>query len=217
MTRWALAWRLAAAFVLGAALGPYHYPDAITGGDTALALGLVVAPLFLALWLDRGVKRKALASLLLVCSLCLTALLIVLFFALGDHSARLWFLIAAWLIPGTAAFAFGCVAPRINATVKVGIWCALLAAVAVFAHVFILQQIEPAVTGPCGRLHMNSARCPAVHPLSGLFDLFVFFLLALGVVMSVFEGIMAVACRIWLTRLSSGQTLLGQPRRDPRA
>lgn len=212
MSRWALAGRLAGSLALGAALGPYDYPDAITGKDTRIALAVVVAPLFLALWLDRETRRKALATLLLVSGLAVMALLIFLFFALGDRSPRLWFLIAAALIPGTAAFTFGRVAPRISVSMKVGIWCGLLAGVSVFAHAFVMSKLEPLVTGPCGQLHLNPTRCTAVRLDDPFFGVFIFFFLALVVVFAVFEGIMAVACRIWITRLAGGKTLLGKPR-----
>src|SRR5690242_465590 len=114
--RWSLVGRLAGSLALGAALGPYDSKAVITGTDTRIALALVVAPVFLALWLDRETRRKLLATLLLLGGLALAALVIFIFFALGDRSPRLWFLIAAWLIPGTAAFVFGRIAPRISAS-----------------------------------------------------------------------------------------------------
>lgn len=212
MSRWSALGRLAGSLALGAALGPYDYPDQIAGRDTRIALTLVVAPLFLALWLDRSVRRKALATLLLLGALAVAFITVILFVALGDRSPGLWFVIAAWLVPGTAAFTFGGVAPRISVSMKLGVWCGLLAACAVLARYLILAAIEPAVTGPCGQLHLNPPSCPAVHPSQAFFSVFAFFLLALGVVMAVFEGIVAVAARIWITRLASGMTLLGQPR-----
>ncbi|HKV84192.1 MAG TPA: hypothetical protein VJN88_06520 [Ktedonobacterales bacterium] len=207
------AWRLGAALALGAALGPYHFSNALTWGDTGFALALVVAPLFLALWLDRAVRRKALATLLLLASLATAFVLLFLFFAIGDQSAGLWFLVAAWLIPGTAAFAFGCVGPRISETMRLGMGCAVVAALGVLAHVIILGILQPAEPDPCAGPH--PARCFQAHTSSAFATLFLVLLvmvLALGVVIAVFEGIMAVACRLWLTRLASGRTLLGAPR-----
>jgi hypothetical protein len=214
MTQWSLAGRLAGSLTLGAALGPYDYADAITGKDTRIALAVAVAPLFLAIWLDRDTRRKARATLLLIGGLAAVALLIFVFFALGDRSPRLWFLIAVCLIPGTAAFVFGRVAPRISASMKMGIWCGLLAGVTVFAHALVLSQLEPPVTGPCGQLRLNPQRCVDVRPDDPFFGVFIFIFLALVLVFAVFEGIIAVAVRIWITRLANGMSPLGQPRVD---
>jgi hypothetical protein len=200
---------------LGAALGGWDSSNtAVTWRETGIALALVVAPLFLALWLDRALRRKALASLLLLVALALAAGLLYVFFALGDQSANLWLLVAAWLIPGTAAFVFGCVGPRISETMRLGMGCAVLAAIGVAAHTLILLALRPVTPDPCAAPHPTT-RCFHGHsPIA--FDTFVLALLlgllALGVVMAVFEGIMAVACRLWLTRLVSGKTLLGAPR-----
>lgn len=217
MSRWSLAGRLAGSLALGAALGPYDYPDAITSQDTRIALAVVVAPLFLALWLDRETRRKLLATLLVLGGIVLAALAIFLFFALGDRSPRLWFLIAAWLIPGTAAFTFGRIAPRINASMKMGIGCGLLAGIGVLAHTLILQVLEPVTKGPCDPPIEPGTRCFTAHGsllsgLAGLALMIYLFFLVLGVVMAIFEGIIAVACRIWITRLANGLTPLGQPR-----
>lgn len=209
-------WRLGAALALGAAPGGWDSSNtAVTWRETGIALALVVAPLFLALWLDRALRRKALASLLLLVALAFAAGLLYVFFALGDQSPAVWFVVAAWLIPGTAAFVFGCVGPRISETMRLGMGCALLAAIGVAAHTIILSALRPVTPDPCAAPHPTTTRCFHVHsPIA--FDTFVLAfligLLALGVVMAVFEGIMAVACRLWLTRLASGQTLLGAPR-----
>lgn len=219
MSKRSFAWRLGAALALGAAPGSYHAAGGVTWGDTGVALALVVAPLFLALWVDRALPRKALASLLLLIALLIAAALLYMFFALGDRSPTLWFLVAIWLIPGTAAFVFGCVGPRISATMRLGIWCAVLAAIGVAAHTIVLLILQPTTPDPCANPHQTTTRC--FHPhlgtafgagLAGFGLLLLFGALALGVVASFFEGIMAVAVRLWLTRLSSGKTLLGAPR-----
>lgn len=220
MSRRSRALRLVAALALGAALGGWDSSHtAITWRETGIALALVVAPLFLALWLDRALRRKALASLLLLMALALAAGLLYVFFALGDQSAGLWFLVAAWLIPGAAAFVFGCVGPRISETMRLGMGCAVLAALGVAVHTLTLWVLQPVAPDPCAAPHQTTTRCFHGH-LPGAFTTLALALLlgllALGVVMAAFEGIMAVACRLWLTRLTSGQTLLGAPRGSTR-
>lgn len=214
MSRWALAGRLAGSLALGAALGPYDYSNTITGKDTRIALAVVVAPLFLALWLDRETPRKVLATLLLVSGLAAMVLVIFLFFALGDRGAGLWFLIASALIPGTAAFTFGRVAARISVSMKFGVWCALLASAGWIAHGLIFQIVKPVDTTPCKPL----MRCfhphgPLTSELAGLALFLFLFFIVLALFIAICDGIAAVACRIWITRLASGRTLLGQPRR----